>query len=297
MKRSHRVWPRNLLIIAVSVSLSLVRGSAWGHEPPRDQTPPEAARGVAGSLDIKYTGPRLRAKPVRDAEAPMLVRVRQLSDTAYRIEYMGLVTGSYNLSELIEREDGRPAESLPNLNVRIISQLPPDHGADVFGLTPPGISLTAHYQSIMWIAGILWVAVPVVVVGRRLLRRTPPVFPPVAAPEPTASDLLRQALQAASGRELSVHERGRLELLLLHVLLADPEQSRRLDSIDSLARAVADVRQDPRTAELVLAVERWLHDRRGPGAAEALAALERFRMTTLDTPRSTLVLASQGAAS
>ncbi len=51
----------------------------------------KSARGVAGSVEVSYPPPGLAAKPVRDPDAPMLVRVTPLDDDRFRIEYLGLI--------------------------------------------------------------------------------------------------------------------------------------------------------------------------------------------------------------
>ena len=56
-----------------------------------------AARGTTGAFELNYEPAPLRAKATSDLTAPILVRVSTLAPSRYRIEYMGLVSGSYDL--------------------------------------------------------------------------------------------------------------------------------------------------------------------------------------------------------
>jgi hypothetical protein len=219
-----------------------------------------AARGVARTIEVQYTGGTLRAKPLRDSAAPMLVRVAPVGDPSlgkFRIEYLGLVSGEYDLSSLIELDDGRPANGLAPILVRVQTQLPKEHGTDVFGLASPGLWLGGHYRLLIGALAALWVLVPIIIVGRNLARRKPRALPLPPAREPTPIELLGELIAVAEQRDLSGSERGRLELLLLRVL-----RERDGDAIETpgqLASAIARLRREPRTASLVRSVEQWLH--------------------------------------
>src|SRR5687768_10996963 len=88
--------------VGLAAACLLANADAPAAQPvtPRSQ----ASRGVAGSIEITYSNGKLKAKPVRDAAAPMLVRVNSLGPDRYRIEYLGLVSGEYDLAELLEQE-------------------------------------------------------------------------------------------------------------------------------------------------------------------------------------------------
>jgi hypothetical protein len=93
-----------------------------------------AARGSVGSIEITYRDGPLQAKPLRDANAPVLVRVTTLGADRFRVDYIGSITGTFDLRPAIERADGRTPEGLGSLSVEIFSQLPAEAGTDVFGL-------------------------------------------------------------------------------------------------------------------------------------------------------------------
>jgi hypothetical protein len=238
--------------------------------------PPEAmsTRGIAGAVDVTYTH-RLRAKPGQTPSSPVLVRIAPGRDAGtQRIEFIGTVSGEYDLREYIVREDGAAAADLPPMPVRIVSRLPPDHGTDLFGRDESSYSLSAHYREIMVGLAAIWLAVPAFVVVRRLSRRKVIAPPPVAVPVRTLADELREVLASASG-PLSVAERGRLELLLLRYF----REARGDAAAADLTVAVGSLREQEPTRGVVLAMERWLHgpgggsDRAGPTEAAALDAV------------------------
>ncbi len=232
--------------------------------------PPRTARGTTGAIDIASSAP-LRAKAVRDAASPVLVRVNPLGGERYRVEYIGAVEGAFDLATLVEQSDGRAAQSLPDLRVEIYSQLPPNHGTDVFGLSAPGFSLAAHYSTFLWTAIAAWCAVPAYFIVRRAMRPKPVPAPPPAR-EPTVAERLLAIVDDARTRELDANERGRLELLLLQELRAATDMQANPPA--SLAAATAALRDDPATARVVRAVESWLHAPTAGDRARALDAID-----------------------
>jgi hypothetical protein len=215
----------------------------------------------------------------------------------YRIEFIGAVEGTFDLAEAIERVDGRPAEGLPDLRVEIYTQLPPDHGTDVFGLAAPGVSLSTSYSVTLWTLAAAWMAVPIVVVARRAMQPRP--RPPEPAPTaPSVASRLFAIVDEARGRELDVAERGRLELLMLRTLreARDGTGDTRIGAavspigaavspigaasdLATLAAAIAALRDDPRDGPVVRAVEAWLHAPTPGDRARALAALDALRVS------------------
>lgn len=277
--------------IAIATHAAFAEG-ANGRAPTReavrsadDGTPPphRAARGTAGSIRVVHAAGTLRAKPVRDASAPVLVRVRAADDGAsgaFTIEFLGTVEGTFDLLPLLETTDGRApdAAALGDLRVEIFSQLPPVHGTDVFGLSAPGFDLRAHYTPILGAIAAAWLAVPAIVLVRRWMRTPPPPPAPPASP-PTAAERLLGELRAldarlAQGESPDAVARGRIELLLFRVLrerAPDLTTAPDGDGMPDPARDLARLRDDPRTATLVRAVEAWLHAP-GPRDARAVAA-------------------------
>lgn len=239
-----------------------------------------APRGASGSFEISYDASLLRAKPSSDLTAPILVRLNELAPTRYRIEYMGLVSGIYDLAPYLEHADGRPALFTSPLTVEVFTQLPPNHGTDIFGLSAPSFGIRAHYREIMIGLGALWIAIPSVALARHFMRRKPKSVEMPAPAIPTLEEKLFALVHDAQARALTIDERGRLELMLLRTLRA--HASRNTQTVTSpaeLAESIASLRRDASCGPIIVAVERWLHADNDGDARDALAALVRLKAT------------------
>ncbi len=265
-------------IAALSTALACVSAIASAQDRSTLALDPRAPRGASGSIEISSPGVALRAKPSSDITAPILVRVKALENDRYRVEYLGLVSGHYDLAPYIEQTDGRAATALGSLEVDVFTQLPPNAPSDVFGLDAPSFGFAAYYRVILATLALVWVGIPVALLVRRVLRRAP-VVPLVIEPKaPTTADLLFAAVDAARATdaqtELSIDERGRLELRLLQILRGSSQHA-------SLAQAVQELRTDARTANVVRAVERWLHASDTHERTAALDAIDQLRASAL----------------
>lgn len=234
-----------------------------------------AARGTTGVVELTYELAPLRAKATSDLTAPILVRVGEIAPSQYRVEYMGLVSGSYDLTPYLEQSDGRPAQFATPLFVEIFTQLPPNHGTDVFGLSAPSFGLRGQYRAILIAVGAAWVLVPIAVVALRLARRKPPTAPAPVVHEPSLTERLFAIVDDARTRELTTDERGRLELLLLQTLRSAAQESS--SSPAALAAATEALRRDAVHGPVLRAVERWLHAENRGEAEHALQTLEALR--------------------
>ncbi len=250
--------------------------------PAADTT--DYPRGLAASLDHDASTIRLRAKAIQSPTSPLLVRVCNTAPNAQRIEFIGTIAGEYDLRDYLEREDGTPA-SLPPRPIRIVSQLPPDHGTDVLGDDPSGFSLRAHYRTIVLTVAVAWALVPVVVLIRRAMNKPKPIMNTPTLRPTTIADELRAVLDAAGAAPLSTAQRGRLELLLMHYwcerLAKDESNPTCAARPANPAHAIALLREHPRTQPTVLALERWLHHREGAPDVSPTALLDDFRRSEL----------------
>ncbi|MGA1043784.1 MAG: hypothetical protein ACO3ZY_01055 [Phycisphaerales bacterium] len=228
------------LLAALLLSLGLANDAATSADPPT-----RVARGTIASFEVSHPAGPLRAKAVRDGGSPILVRVNPIGGDRHRVECFAVVEGTFDLVPFLEQSDGRP---------------------------PIGLSaLEGGYRRWLAIAAIAWLAVPVVVIVRRRLRRPEPMPPeePVASPE--AIDRLSSLLEDAKRTTLDVEQQARLELLLLKAL------REAAGGRAGLAESIAWLRRDPANGPVVLEVERWLHARNGEAReADAIAKVERF---------------------
>lgn len=215
--------------------------------------PTRVARGTIAAFEVSHPPGPLRAKAVRDGGSPILVRVNSIGGDRHRIECFAVVEGTFDLVPFLEQVDGRPPVGLAPLTIEVFSQLPPNPGTDLYGLPESRLSLQGGARRWLALVAIAWLAVPIVAIVHRRLRRveTPPT-PEPAAP-PTAIERVRSLLDEAKRTSLDVEQRGRLELLVL-AALREAAGGR-----GGLAETIAQLRRDPASASIVLEVERWLH--------------------------------------
>ncbi len=243
-----------------------------------------SVRGITGFAEFTASGPRLRAHSGQTREWPLVARVVGAEPwpggsgpgderTRYRVAYIGMIAGDFDLRDCLERQDGS-ALNLPALPVRILSQLEADPGTDLFSsLEAPAIEAT-RYRSLMIGIAVAWAAVPVVYIIVRVVRRRPAPPPPPVVTPPTLADQLRPLVDAAKRGTLSVADRGRLELLLYlywrtRLALGGPQPE-----VISMLRTHAEA------GVLLQTIERWLHAPRGSSDAvegEVSALLEPYR--------------------
>jgi hypothetical protein len=221
--------------------------------------PPVAAtveRGITGEVQFIYDGPTLSATPQQDLDAPMLLRLEPDPGdaTRYTARFIGSVEGDYDLRTLIQLRDGSPARDLDPLVVRVVSNLPAGLGTDLRDAADIDVKLQGGYRTRAIAVVAAWLAVPVVVITRRLLRPKRVVEVEAEPAPPTLADQLRPLVIAAASRELSVAEQGRLELLLYHYW----RERLSLEGMEA-AEAIVRIRHDAASGELLGAVEGWLH--------------------------------------
>ena len=226
-----------------------------------------ATRGITGRIVVESEHGHVRGRPDLDLDSSILVRVaardrtqdgRSITD----LDFIGVDAGVFDLRESLVFDDGGPTDRLDPLTIEIVSNLASDAPSDVFLAEAPPAMIAGGYRTLLVAIAVVWVLVPVVIVIRRWLRRPPP--PPVPSTPPTLLDRLEPLVRNAADRELTVDERGRLELLL-HAYWR-----KRLGLEDDPVVAVRRIRIDPEAGRLLRRVESWLHapDGRSPSAAE-----------------------------
>lgn len=231
--------------------------------------PTRVARGTIAAFEIEHAAGPLRAKALRDGASPILVRVNPLGGSRHLVECFGVVEGEFDLVPLLEQADGRPPSDLAPIRVEIFTQLPPNPGTDLYGLPEPSLALEGGYRLLLATVAVAWLAVPVVAIVRRRLRRIePPPSDPVPS-APTALERVQAILDEARRSPLDTAQRGRLELLLLKALREAAGGS------GTVAESIARLRHDRAAAPVVREVELWLHAHDGEARrGEAIARVE-----------------------
>ncbi|MFZ4575042.1 MAG: hypothetical protein ACOYN0_11630, partial [Phycisphaerales bacterium] len=239
--------------------------------------PVTVARGLTGTIRFEYKGTALRAKQNQTLTNPVVVRLNGDAG-AYRLEFIGAVAGKFDLREYLEAVDGPLPTDVPPLAVSVVTQLPPNHGTDVFEGDSRGFSFEAHYFTALWVLGAAWIAIPAVIAARRALRRPPPAPVVVAHPAPSLADQLRELVLRAVAGSLSIAEQGKLELLLL----THWRERLSLQAL-SVPEAVTRLRSDATAGRLLREVERWLHAAPSPAAVPE-SRLQELLAPYLDAP-------------
>lgn len=273
------------LLACLLIALAATTASA---EPVR------ALRGLASHVDIEYPA-RLRARSDQSPTSPVMVRISQApGGSTQRIEFIGAIAGNYDLRDYVERDDGRPLGGLVAMPVRVVTQLPPDPGTDLYSSAASWFNWGAHYRAVMWTAVALWAALPLAFLLVRRMRR-PPEAAPVSplAPPPSLEEQLITAIQVAAASDLSTADRARLELLVFRYLGGQIGSDAAWGDHVSAVQAVRD---HPDTRDLVASLERWLHARPAGTVArdEAANALREFSRTRL-APRVQSLQPVEGA--
>lgn len=214
-------------------------------------------RGLTGTVVFDFAGKTLRSKTQRDSAAPIWMRLAASAKDAhhYEAKFLGTVEGVYDLRSLMEHVDGSEVTEMVPIQVRIVSTLPKDHRSDLFGVAEFKPSFWGGYRLAIVLVGLAWLGIPIVVFIRRALRAVPTVSLTVAEPPPTFADQLQPLIEAAASRTLSIGEKGRLELLLLHYW-----RDRITPKSTDIAGAIRGLRTHPEAGTLVTTVERWLHE-------------------------------------
>lgn len=268
---SRRRLPMRLRLVLASIFIMSTGSFAWSAVDGEAVT-----RGITGRVVVESEHGHVRGRPDLDLDSSILVRVADRSRaedgrSITELEFIGVDAGDFDLRESLVFDDGGSMDRLAPLMIEIVSNLAADAPSDVFLAEAPPASLAVGYRRVLLVVAVAWALVPLAVVIRRRLRRPP--SPPAAPEPPTVLDRLEPLVRRAADRDLTVDERGRLELLL------HAHWRGRLGLADDPVEAVRRIRTDPEAGRLLRRVESWLHapDGRTPSASELGELLDPYR--------------------
>ncbi|MBX3401790.1 MAG: hypothetical protein KF699_00100 [Phycisphaeraceae bacterium] len=234
--------------------------------------------GIEGRAVFRHpAGEKVQAVPVDD-KAPVVVRIadqtRDGEYVLYDLRFIAQYAGEFDLRDCLRRPDGTPLTNAEPLPVSIGKLLPDDHQGALFEIGGGRLPRLGGYQVVLLVIGPLWLAVPLVVLARRMARPRP-APPPRVAPPRTLADQLRPLVESAMRGEMSVPDRARLEMLLQAYWRERLGLGAGLDQ----AGAMSALRAHPDAGELLAMLDRWLHRPRRAGEAEVevSAVLARYR--------------------
>ena len=220
--------------------------------------------------EIYIPGTALKAKPRRDREPPLVVRILEVKPakdgSRYDFEVQGLEAGRHNLSDYLEPTDGSAAAELPEIPLEITSALPA-------GLSYPNkiergeLPKLGGYRTTMTVLGGIWLAG----LGAILIwkKKKPADQDQTNTPQASLAERLRPLVDEASKGKLTPDDRARLERLVIG------HWRERLPEVAALspAEAMTKLRTDPQASPLILALERWLH---APSSSTSQAEIEKL---------------------
>lgn len=241
-----------------------------------------ATRGITGTVTIVIDDGSLRGRSDLNLDSPLLVRVAEIQTLAdghveYDLEFIGINPGVFDLRDVLMLDDKSGTERLLPIAIEIVTNLASDAPSDLAMTAPPRLGIGGGYVNWLLAIGVAWIAVPCIVIMRRLLRtRETAVVPPH---RPTLAEQLAPLVEAAASRTLTVSEQGRLELMLCW------HWQERLDLDEPRPAAVAHLRHHEVAGTLLRAVESWLHDPRAdsPSRSEIASLLQPYATTRAST--------------
>ena len=240
--------------VIVGVVVTVIHSRRPQETATQDQR--EVPLGVEEAVILRYSGPRLVARPYRRG-ASVNVRIaeeaQQGASRVYDVRYVVSLPGEFDLMEYLTSADGTPVGDLPPFKVRGETSLTKDVETRIREIEDVGVHIWHWYYETLAGLGVLWALwlAGLVFIGRP--KRPPKPEPP--SPEPSLAELIARYLDALAHDDLPVEGKARLEILLL-------KQWREQLGLrhDRMADSCRQIRRDGALGRAYEAVEGWLHD-------------------------------------
>ena len=242
--------PRRALLVVV---LFAIIATCLESTEAAEEGPPTV--GISRRIaDLILPGTELKTMPIED-DSPIVIRIEntRVHGTAFRydIVYYGLEPGEFDLRDYFARLDGTSTDDLPNIPVRIQAalgdgQIVPN---ELTKQPPPRIG---GYRTMLWTLGAIWILGLLALIFYPRSRNARAVTTSIVPK--TLADQLRPYIESAGRGELSDHDKGELERLLL------AHWHDKLD-LGGLApgQAITQIRNDENAGKLFRSLEQWLH--------------------------------------
>jgi hypothetical protein len=204
-----RSRPRLWRLLAAGAFLA-VAGSVggivwWARQPAETRSVHDVPLGVEEAVVIRYTGPRLIARPYRRG-ASINLRIAGVTELAegrvYDVRYVVNLPGEFALTD-----------DLPTFAVRGLTSLSKDLETRIQEIEDVGIHIWHWYYETLAGLGVFWILwlLGLIFLGRRW-RAAPRE---TTLPELSLAEQIAQCLAAIAAGDHSVARRSQLEILLL----------------------------------------------------------------------------------
>ena len=198
--------------VATTITVLLLRPP----EPDENWSDTDVPLGVEEAIIVRYTGPRLVARPYRRGASVNVRIAGEVQDGAvrvYDIRYVVNLPGEFDLTAYLTSADGTDISDLPSFKVRGLTSLTKDIETRIQEIEDVGVDVWHWYHETLAALGVLWIVwlLGLIFIGRPKRPATGPPPPP----EPTIAQRIERYLQALARGELTVEEKAEFEVLLL----------------------------------------------------------------------------------
>ena len=197
----------------------------------------------------------------------------------YDLRYIGLLPGTYNLSDCLLTPEGDQPAGLPSVPVEVLPLLPPEHDGSLVSQQLMAHTLPGGYKLFFSAIWLLWalLLIPLSLLFRR--RGGDVVEPP--PPPPTLAELIKPLVEKAVSGELSVSGKEHLERLLTGYW----RRELNLDHEAAYQMLIA-IKRHPEAGKLFEQLECWLHRPPESRQVNIDELLKPYMTITMDSERS-----------
>jgi hypothetical protein len=253
-RRMRRLVAACALVFVVAAASTVM--FIWLREEEMTRQDTDVPLGVEEAVIVRYSGPRLVARPYRRG-ASVNLRIANVVEQGairvYDVRYVVNLPGEFDLTDYLTSSDGSPIDDLPSFKVRGLTSLTKDIETRIQEIEDAGVHIWHWYYETLAALGVCWVGwlLGLIFVGRP--KR--PSKPPPAPAEPTIAERIERYLEMLARAELTVEDKARLEVLLL-----EHWRERLGLRRHRMASACRQIQQSDRLGQLYEKLAAWLHD-------------------------------------
>jgi hypothetical protein len=253
-RRTPRLLAACAMVFVVAAASTAIL--VWLREPEVDRPDTDVPLGVEEAVIIRYSGPRLVARPYRRGASVNLRIAKVVEQGAirvYDVRYVVNLPGEFDLIDYVTSADGNPIDDLPSFKVRGLTSLTKDIETRIQEIEDAGVHIWHWYYETLGALGVCWVGwlLGLIFVGRP---KRPPK-PPPAPTQPTIVEQIERYLRMLAREDLSVEEKARLEVLLL-----EHWRERLGLQRHRMAAACRQIQQSDTLGQLYEKLAAWLHN-------------------------------------